>query len=42
MMGDETDDVIKEIFKSVLQRYQEGLEESVKGSDFVFDRIDLL
>ena len=42
MMGDETDDAIKEIFKSVLQRYQEGLEESVKGSDFVFDRIDLL
>ena len=42
MMGDETDDVIKEIFKSVLQRYQEGLEESVKGSDFVFDSIDLL
>ena len=41
-MGDETDDVIKEIFKSVLQRYQEGLEESVKGSDFVFDSIDLL
>ena len=42
MTGDETDDVIKEIFKSVLQRYQEGLEEPVKGSDFVFDRIDLL
>ena len=42
MTGDETDDVIKEIFKSVLQRYQEGLEESVKGSDFVFDSIDLL
>ena len=42
MMGDETDDVIKEILKSVLQRYQEGLEESVKGSDFVFDSIDLL
>ena len=42
MMGHETDDVIKEIFKSVLQRYQEGLEESVKGSDFVFDSIDLL
>ena len=42
MTGDETDDVIKEILKSVLQRYQEGLEESVKGSDFVFDSIDLL
>ena len=42
MRGDETDDVIKEIFKSVLQRYQEGLEESMKGSDFVFDSIDLL
>ena len=42
MMGDETDEIIKELFESLLQRYQEGLEESMKGSVFVFDSIDLL
>ena len=42
MMGSETDEVIEEIFKSFLQRYQEGLEESIRGSDFIFDSADLL
>ena len=27
MMGSETDYIIEELFKSLLQRYQEGLEE---------------
>ena len=26
LMGSETDDIIKELFKSFLQKYQEGLE----------------
>ena len=39
MMGNETDEII-ELFESLLQKYQEGLEESMKGSDFVFDSID--
>ena len=26
MMGNETDDIIKEVFESLLQSYQEGLE----------------
>ena len=34
MMGSETDGVIKELRESLLQRYQEGLEEKMKGSDF--------
>ena len=42
MMGNETDEIIEELFKSLLQRYQEGLEESMKGSEFVFDSVDLL
>ena len=29
MMGSETDEVTEELFKSFLQRYQEGLEESM-------------
>ena len=27
-MGSETDEIIEELFESLLQRYQEGLEES--------------
>ena len=36
MVGRETNEVIKEPFKSFLQRYQEGLQEKMKGSDFEF------
>ena len=32
MIGRETDEIIEELFKSLLQKYQEGLEESMKGS----------
>ena len=39
MMDNETDEII-ELFESLLQKYQEGLEESMKGSDFVFDSVD--
>ena len=42
MMGNEADDIFKELFKSLLQKYQKGLEESMKGSEFVFDIVDLL
>ena len=42
MVGNDTDDVIKELFKSFLQRYQEGLQEKMKGSDFEFDGVNLL
>ena len=34
--------VIKELFKSFLQRYQEGLQEKKRGSNFEFDGIHLL
>ena len=42
MMGDETDKNITKLFQSLFQRYQEVLEESVKGSEFVFDSVNLL
>ena len=42
MMGSETDEIIKELFESLLQKCQEGLEESMKGSDFVIDSVDVL
>ena len=41
-MGSETDEIIAELFKSLLKRYQEGLEESMKESLFVFDSVNSL
>ena len=41
-IGDYKNDVIKELFKSFLQRYQEGLPEKMRGSEFEFDGIHLL
>ena len=41
MMGSEVDDIIEEFFKSLLEKYQEGLEESIKGSEFIFHGVDL-
>ena len=40
--GNETDEIIEELFESLLQKYQGGLEEKMKGSEFVFDSVDLL
>ena len=35
MIGNEIDEIIEELFESLLQRYLEGLEESMKGREFV-------
>ena len=42
VMGSETDQIIEELFKSFLQKYQEGLEESMRGSEFVYNSVDAL
>ena len=42
MMCSETDEIIDELFKSILQNYQKDLEESMRGSHFVFDSVGLL
>ena len=42
MISNETDKIIEELFKSFLQKHQEGLEQSMKGSEFIFDSADLL
>ena len=41
-LGNEKDDIIKELFKSFLNNYQK--EETIlrKGSDFIFESVDLL
>ena len=42
MMGNETDEIIKKLFESLLQNCQKNLEEPIRGSEFVPDSIDLL
>ena len=41
-MGSDTNDIIEEFRKSLLQNYHNNLEESMKGSEFVLSGIDLL
>ena len=41
-MSIETDDIIKELFESFKKIYQEGLETKMKGSEFLFESVDLL
>ena len=42
IISNETGEIIKKRFESLLQRYQEGFEKSMKGSEFIFDSVDLL
>ena len=41
MQGEDTNTIIREIFKSFLHNYQQELK-IIKGSDFVFESVDLL
>ena len=42
MMGSKTDEIIDELFESLLQRYEKGLEKKIKESEFIFDSVHLL
>ena len=42
MNGSDTDEIIKELYKFLLQKYQENLQEKMKGSDFAFDGVNYL
>ena len=42
MVSSETDEIIEDLFESFLKQYQEGLEESIRGSEFVYDSVDVL
>ena len=42
MIGSDTNEVIKELFKLFLQRYQESLQEKMRVSEFEFDGVNLL
>ena len=40
MIYNETDEIIEKLFDCLLQKYQDGLEESMRGSQFI--RVNLL
>ena len=42
IIRNKTDEIIEELFKYFLQKYQDGLEKSMRGSEFVFDAVDSL
>ena len=42
MNGTDTSDAINELIDSFMKIYQEGLETKMKGSSYIFERIDLL
>ena len=42
MMGNKTNENIEEFFNFFLQRYEEGLEESKRGSEIILDSVDAL
>ena len=42
MNGSDTDEVIKLLFESFLQKYEENLQDKMRGSDFEFDGINFL
>ena len=42
MNGSDTDEIIKGLFESFLQKYEENLQEKMKGSEFEFDGVNFL
>ena len=42
MRGSNTNEIIRDLFNSSLRRYQGGLQESMRGSEFVFDYVESL
>ena len=42
MIGANTNEIIRNVFNSLSRRYQGGLQESMRGSDFVFDYVESL
>ena len=42
MSYDEANETIEELFESLLSRHQIGLETKMRGSDFIFGRVNLI
>ena len=42
MIGDDNDDIIEGLFESFLQKYEENLQNKMRGLDFEFDGVNFL
>ena len=42
MNGSDTDEIIKGLFESFLQKYEENLQNKIRGSEFEFDGVNFL
>ena len=42
MSGSETEEIVEKLFGSLLQRYQDNLNEKMRGSDFIFNGVNYL
>ena len=42
MSGSETEEIVEKLFRSLLQSYQDNLNEKMRGSDFIFNGINYL
>ena len=42
MIGKDNDEIIEDLFKSFLQKYEENLQNKMRGSDFEFDGVNFL
>ena len=42
MFGDDNDDIIEQLFESLLKKYEENLQNKMRGSEFKFDGVNFL
>ena len=42
MFGDNNDDIIEQLFESLLQKCEENLQNKMRGSEFEFDGVNFL
>ena len=42
MFGDDNDDIIEQRFESLLKKYEENLQNKIRGSEFEFDGANFL
>ena len=42
MSGSETEEIMEKLIKSLLQKYQDNLQNKMKGSDFIFNGVNYL
>ena len=40
--GDDNDEIIEQLFRSLLQKYEENLQNKMRGSDFELDGVNFL